>query len=548
MSALPPKTIMLGNPPNPHHQPSKADIAEWMEGAAAATEVLARLAADLAASVASVPASTLAEVQSAADDIVASATAAAEAAKARAETARDAAEDAAQYDYLLDDDQALIALTGMVTDERAFVRETDHVHKFDGTDWIDLGEGPTAAKLNASVYEAHFSEVSDGGGFLRVWVDSLRNILGGFDTAGKMVVDLSDKSHVPSGALDQGVRDRLLSGATSAEVSLDSGWLCVWKDEAGSIIGGFDASGKFVADLSDRTVMPASEGDDLAPGFALNSGPDITASGDSMTVGAGVQNYDNRYPQYLAALTGRAVHNLGVGGEGSRTIAARLGAVPAMVTVTGDTIPATTDPVVVTLAGMDDGGDVRPLLQGSAGVNPCQIAGVTGTLSEAGGGYSFSRSEAGDSVAVPWPVPFIPDGRNRLGDILIMWWGQNDGGSDASRVIARQQATIEEMTALNKRWLVVGLPSGDDSLRAGMDQQFIDAFGRRFVNVRKHLATVAALDARGITPSQTDLDQIALGRVPESLRADGTHFNDDGYILTAELIHQRLTELKFLEG
>ena len=152
-----------------------------------------------------------------------------------------------------------------------------------------------------------------------------------------------------------------------------------------------------------------------------------------------------------------------MGGETSRTIAGRLGARPIMVTIPSGSIPASGG-VTVTLAA-DDGGAVAPLLQGSSSqINPCVVAGVTGTLSLSAGVYTFTRSDPGSAVQVRRPAPLIPPNRNRLGDILILWWGQNDGFNEANApgIIARQKATLEAAPVIRRRYLVVGAPSGTD--------------------------------------------------------------------------------------
>lgn len=74
-----------------------------------------------------------------------------------AEAARDLAVDAVQYDYFVDDATALAALTGMVSGEHAYQRDTEHVHRYDGSAWDDQGEAPTKAKANQS----DFSELRD---------------------------------------------------------------------------------------------------------------------------------------------------------------------------------------------------------------------------------------------------------------------------------------------------------------------------------------------------------------------------------------------------
>jgi hypothetical protein len=274
------------------------------------------------------------------------------------------------------------------------------------------------------------------------------------------------------------------------------------------------------------------------------SGPDIACSGESLTAGSGGSG--TTYPAVLSALTGRTVYNLGVGGETSATIAGRTGGRPWLATVAGNEIPASGG-VTVTLAG-DEGIAVAPLVGGSAGVNPVTIAGVTGTLSLSSGVYTFTRTTAGDAVPVQWAAPVITYSiANRRADITIMWWGQNGGyNGDPAVLIGQQRATIEALTPLDKRWLVLGIPTGTAASQAAIETALLQQYGRRFVNVRQLMATTAALDEAGITPTSQDTTDIAAGTIPTSLRVDSTHFNAAGYTVLAGRVYDRLQEMGWL--
>lgn len=274
-------------------------------------------------------------------------------------------------------------------------------------------------------------------------------------------------------------------------------------------------------------------------------GPDIAAFGDSLTNGSG--GGGTSYPSALSDLLAQdgypgKVRKLAVGGEASVSIAARAGGRPALVTVPSGAIPAS-GPVTVALRG--DNAEVKLLIQGSAGVNPVQIAAVEGTLTRsATGEFSFTRSETGTPTPVPYEVPLITDAaRSRRSDLLLMWWGQNDHSNDASAIIARQRAQIEFQNSLDKRYLVLGLSSGTAEFRAPMEAQFLDAYGRRFINVRAYLTSQAALDAEGITATSLDLADQSTGSTQRSLRADAVHLNGAGYRRVAWLVFTRLKEL-----
>ncbi|MBU2960483.1 hypothetical protein KO516_06575 [Citreicella sp. C3M06] len=296
-------------------------------------------------------------------------------------------------------------------------------------------------------------------------------------------------------------------------------------------------NGRFTSRVIDNIA------DALGIEVATTTPASITCLGDSLTAGSG--GGGTTYPSVLATITGRTVNNLGVGGEGSRTIAGRVGALPYLVTPDGDEIPVSGG-VTVTLTGAD-GGAVAPLLQGSAGINPCTLAGVSGSLSYSGGTYTFTRSTDGDAVSVPRPAALITAAQARRDDIFILWMGQNDGVNDAEEIIRRERAIIEWLGENHRKWLVCGLTTSTISYRQPMHDQFFNEFGRRFVNLHEYLASFEALAEAGITPTAEDEEDIGLGIVPESLRVDDTHFNASGYTLIANCIAARIEEMGWLE-
>jgi hypothetical protein len=85
--------------------------------------------------------------------------AAAEAAALNAATYRDAAEDAVQYDYLVADDAARGAITGMVSGERAYIRSTEHVWLYNGSAWVDQGLSVTSVKADKAYVDASQADI-----------------------------------------------------------------------------------------------------------------------------------------------------------------------------------------------------------------------------------------------------------------------------------------------------------------------------------------------------------------------------------------------------
>lgn len=266
---------------------------------------------------------------------------------------------------------------------------------------------------------------------------------------------------------------------------------------------------------------------------------DVVCWGDSMTAGAG--GAGTTYPDVLASLSGRTVHNAGVGGETSVTICGRSGANPFILSVQGGSIPASGG-VTVTFDGIN-AQVPAPLIQGAGtpgGTFAGTLKGVPGIISLDAGVYTFTRTAAGSAITANRPEPYYTDwGKARRNDIWIIWIGQN-GPSDA-RAIEDARAMIQHMDALNKRWLVIPKPTSNDAT----DALFFGEFGRRCLLWRQYAVAYGLQDA-GITPTSQDDIDIANGVIPTSLRVDAVHGNASYYTVLGTQVHRRLAELGWL--
>ncbi len=286
------------------------------------------------------------------------------------------------------------------------------------------------------------------------------------------------------------------------------------------------------------------------------AGPDIALLGDSLTASGGIRTR-------LAALTGRTVRNLGVGGETTTSIMARAGVWPWLVTPVGGEIPASGSVDVTFVSSYDAALPTWPLLQGS-GVREGDtylwgtVAGVRVRLSirvkdaaqnypQHGPGdvYQITRATAGTVVPIVCPAPFLPEhGMGRREDIIIVWMGQNGPSGDVT--FDGFQAIERWCTRAGARFLFMTAPGTVDTGWTALERRMIARWGRRYCNVRRFLID-DALALMGLTPTSADLDDIAAGRVPGQLRTDAVHHTAAAQDAMGEfLVYPRMKELEFI--
>lgn len=186
--------------------------------------------------------------------------------------------------------------------------------------------------------------------------------------------------------------------------------------------------------------------------------PRVYCWGDSLTQGEGsnikltdgVFRAFNLHP-YTAELTDFRAVNLGCQGEDVITIMARQGADPMV--LGGFTIPADCTPVPVGTVSQGiptaSGAVARPLKPMEAGINPCTLSGVRGTLhrgttrNDSDDNYYFTRLTPGSAVEVPAGIPLetfaMANYRNGL---AVIWMGANGGHSGAADFCAKVKKMV----------------------------------------------------------------------------------------------------------
>lgn len=306
--------------------------------------------------------------------------------------------------------------------------------------------------------------------------------------------------------------------------------LAAWKQRMGGAGGGGAGAGLSSADrmLLDGKLVP------VVPDVA-----NMTGWGSSTM---------ELLAAFLAAVLADApveFHGEGKSAERVEHTAARIGSIPALLTVTGGGIPAS-GPVTVTASNME----TMAALKTYTGT----LAGVPGTLSSTASAMTFTRSAAGSAVTVPANTPFIPTvGTGARNHVTLLNIGKNSLRSTGSntKVIQYTNTTFDWLSPLVKRCLVIGQFVDSDQSVGGIQEVEVAAvnnaqrarYGDLFFDLRAYLSSPQLWIDTGISPTALDLQQQANGLKPTSVSVDAAHLNNAGNTAVAKQIRARLTSL-----
>lgn len=252
----------------------------------------------------------------------------------------------------------------------------------------------------------------------------------------------------------------------------------------------------------------------------------------------------------LAAEFGATYYNGGQSSESSTHTAARLGSVPAMLTVTSGSIPAAAGSVVaVTCSNVAPASYFRPTMG--------YLSGVRGQLKATDSAFTFVRDSAGQAVSVTGEIPFVPeDGPLHRADVTFLNMGKNEIqlGDAAEAVISRIDKSFDWMSPLAKRVMVIGQFSNVGTAAGSSSKLKLDQinshcqrrYGMQFFDLSGYLTSSEIWNDTGITPTQADLDQQALGNIPPSLTLDNAaHMNSTARTAVAGKIKQLIEALRW---
>ena len=127
--------------------------------------------------------------------------------------------------------------------------------------------------------------------------------------------------------------------------------------------------------------------------------------------------------------------------------------------------------------------------------------------------------------------------------------GQNGQYSNVFELI-EQYKLMKDHSASHT--YVIGFLTGTDESRSAIDRAMLSAFGNNFINARKYITTPIysgetitscyGLNDAGITPTSADLEDIAVGHIPASLRSDDIHLNKAGNAVLGNYVYRMIFE------
>lgn len=316
--------------------------------------------------------------------------------------------------------------------------------------------------------------------------------------------------------------------------------------------------------LSETTIIPNLEDRISVLEEEISEKIVVSCWGDSLTAGAGATPIvidgvhgatmpstlahllDFDYPDDYSENVENAVLNFGVGGEDSRTILCRMGAL--LMYVNDITIPASGSVTINKIMCMD-GKEIYPCRQDWGGqrwvFNECYIGGVKGKLTydTSTSVYTFQRETVGAELVINRPTIITSAVQKRKDDVLIIEIGHNGGwDNDYEQLVNQYRIAIEHNG--NDKYIIIGDTDGTAESRSEWEYALKTAFGKHFINMREYLSAYGLAD-RGLTPTEDDLAKMVVGEVPLQLKTDSTHLNSYGYYTEGEQVYKRGKELGY---
>ncbi|WP_430491842.1 hypothetical protein [Pseudomonas fulva] len=247
----------------------------------------------------------------------------------------------------------------------------------------------------------------------------------------------------------------------------------------------------------------------------------------------------------VASSLGATYYNGGNGATELQHNLAQMGARPALLLPAGGSIPASGQ-VVVTCSNVGR----NQFFKATTGT----LQGVPGTLNCTTSDWIFTRAQAGDPVTVSSEQPFIPtQGLAHRGELWLMQQGKNNinNGTAMAQIIAWHKQAYNWNSAFGKRVIVMthfgnnGWSGTEDLKKVQQLNDFIrSTYTDSVFDLQAYLCSNQVWSDTGITPTQNDLDNQAVGCLAASLSRDNlAHMNAKTRAAAAEIIKQKLLDM-----
>lgn len=408
--------------------------------------------------------------------------------------------------------------------------------------YVEWTDSPTSAAISALGGAVNIQALTEeqGGGF--AIVDQTGKIAFRIDSAGlstffKLVLPASAKV---SDDIASTLASRLLPGGMGARFSYIP-------DEADYALAIVDQNGKvgFGIHLSARPFTGFGAAEEAIPPTPRA----VFAAGDSLTHG-NLAPVGTIWPSLLAAATGRIVTNFGLNANTMTQIAARIGSTPALLTISGNQIPASGAVSVTSIsvgllpAGLDGPTSMAGIFWGV----PCVLSSTDGVA------YTLTRTTAGQAIPVLANTPFLPSiPMAHQRDFWTIFGGRNDASAGTNLLTVTAPLVDDVVRWLgHERYLVFGITTvsnGTENKGSSGYNAIVEynnrqqtRYGSRFFDIRRYLIDTALTDM-GLTATTADNTAISNDVIPPVfLDGDFTHFSDLGEVAIAAEARRRILQ------
>ena len=294
--------------------------------------------------------------------------------------------------------------------------------------------------------------------------------------------------------------------------------------------------------LSDASILSTDRA--LVGGAVVPILPDMTRMAGW---GSSTMEYMGAEVAAEMAALGVAYYNGGDAGVKAEHIMAAMGSRPALLTVTGGSIPAS-GAVAVAASNMAPSSLLRPIVG--------TLAGVAGTLSSTADALTFTRAADGAAAAVAADTPFLPAvGPTYRDAATILNIGKNNFTSattnTAAEVVAYTAQAFDWLSPLVKRVIVMGHAVNRDTADVSTlrdrvmetNAAYAARYGALYFDLQSYMCSPQIWIDAGVSPTADDLAAQARGNKPPSLSLDDLHFNGAGDAAVAKALRRFVVAL-----